>query len=106
MWVRCGADRKRRTLAASSSMTAGAVAGGAVHTRKTVSTSSSAGSSVSGSVRSPMATSTPSGRDASASALRVRVRMGAPTSSSSSTTALPVRPVAPTIRIGPSVELM
>ncbi len=67
----------RRAWFAIRSSALGAAAGGATHTRKTVSASSRHESSVSGTVRSPRTTSTSGGKPA-ASGLRVIARNGAP----------------------------
>ena len=68
--VRCGEERKttRRACDARRSTTAGAVAGGAVQTRKTAPTPCSPASSDSGTVRSPTTTSTAAGNLAAVSA--------------------------------------
>ena len=97
-----GDERKttRRAWVASRSTTAGAVAGGAVQTRKTVLTPRSAASSDSGTVRSPVTTSTLAGRSAAASERRVRARTGRPASISRPATARPTRPVAPVTSTG------
>src|SRR5205807_5842055 len=80
--------------------TAGAVVGGAVQTRKTALTPRSAVSSDSGTVRSPVTTSTVAGSIAAASERRVRARTGTLASSSRSTTTRPTRPVAPVTSTG------
>jgi hypothetical protein len=99
--VWCGAERKttRRVCVARRSTTAGAVSGGAVQRRKTAPTPSSTASSESGTVRSPATTSTVAGNPAVAGR-RVSARTGTPASSSSVTTAPPIRPVAPVTRTG------
>ena len=99
--VWCGEERSttRGTRAARRSMTAGAVAGGAVQRRNTAPTPCSAASSDSGTVRSPATTSTAAGSPASAGR-RVRARTGTPAARSCATTSRPTRPVAPVTRTG------
>ena len=80
--VWCGDERKttRRAWVARRSTTAGAVVGGAVQTRKTAPTPRSPASSDSGTVRSPVTTSTFAGSVAAASERCVRARTGTPAS--------------------------
>ena len=98
--VLCGdvSSTTRRPLIAMRSSAASTAAGGAVQTRKTASTPSSAASSVSGRVRSPEATSTPGGT-AAGSGRRLSTRTGVPVAASWSSTGRPMWPVAPTTRI-------
>ena len=90
----------RRAWVARRSTTAGAVGGGAVQTRKTAPTPRSPASSDSGTVRSPVTTSTFAGSVAAASERCVRARTGTPASMSRSTTTRPTRPVAPVTSTG------
>ena len=80
--------------------TVGAVVGGTVQTRKTAQTPRSPASSDSGTVRSPVTTSTLAGSVAAASGRRVSARTGTPASTSRSTTTRPTRPVAPVTSTG------
>ena len=100
--VWCGEERKttRGAWAARRSTTAGTVAGGAVQTRKTAPAPLRPTSSDSGTVRSPVTTSTFAGSAVAASARRVRARTGTPSSTSRSTTPRPTRPVAPVTSTG------
>ena len=100
--VWCGEERNtiRRALAARRSTTAAAVTGGAVQSRKTAPAPCNPASSDSGTVRSPVTTSTLAGSIAAASERRVRARTGTPASSSWPMTARPIRPVAPVTSTG------